>query len=69
MRGISSFGFGKGLADLSINLSSGWLGVLLISPGFYRVSMSKYIELLFVNLPPAIFTFLLGVFLAERSES
>ncbi len=60
---------GKGLADVSINLSSGWLGILLISPGFYSVSMSKYIELLFVNVPPAILTFLLGVFLAERSET
>ncbi len=59
---------GKGLADLSINLSSGWLGILLISPGFYGIAGGKYVELLLINLPPALLAFLLGVFIAERSE-
>ncbi len=68
MRMITPSTLGKGLADLSINLSSGWLGILLISPGFYGVTMSKYVELLLINLPPAILTFLLGVFITERSE-
>lgn len=68
MKTIAPSTLGKGFADLSINLSSGWLGILLISPGFYGITMSKYVELLLINLPPAILTFLLGVFIAERSE-
>ena len=56
------------LADLSINLASGWLGVLLISPGFLGVSFPKYMELLLFNFPPAIIALLAGMFLRERMK-
>jgi hypothetical protein len=58
----------KALSDLSINLASGWLGVVLIAPGFTNVSVSKYLELLTTNLVPAIIVFVIGLFLLERSK-
>lgn len=56
----------QSLADLSINLASGWLGVLLISPGFTGVSFDKYTDQLIVNLPPAIITFAVGWILKDK---
>lgn len=67
MRFVSKKTLIKGLADVSLNLASGWFGILLISPGFIGVSLPKYIELLLINLPPAILAFLVGIFLSERS--
>lgn len=69
MRFVSKRTLIKGLADVSINLASGWFGLLLISPGFIGVSLSKYLELLLINLPPAIFAFLVGIFLSERNTN
>jgi len=57
----------KSLAELSVNLASGWLGVLLISPGFLGISTAEYLKLLTVNLPPAILSFIVGWLLTERS--
>lgn len=56
----------KALSGVSINLASGWLGVLLISPGFLGVSISQYVELLLLNLPPAILSLVLGIMLLEK---
>lgn len=56
----------ESLADLSINLASGWLGVLLISPGFVGIGPSEFRQLLILNLPPAIPSFVFGWYLRDK---
>lgn len=53
--------------QIFINLSAGWLGVILISPGFFGVSsQEQYFQLLIKNLPFAIVGIVLCSALAER---
>ncbi len=59
----------KGLAEISFNLASGWLGILLISPGFFGITLEKFGELLFRNLFPAIILFVVGLFLTEKVKN
>lgn len=52
------------LAEVFINLSSGWLGVLLITPGFFQVaSWIEYLRILITNLPFAILCFAIAYWL------
>lgn len=69
MKLISSTLIAKILADVSINLSSGWLGVLLISPGIFGVqSADQYSKLLILNLPFAILGIIAAYLLLSKSE-
>ena len=66
---LSRATFAQGLADLSINLASAWLGVLLVSPSLLGVPADKWFSLLTSNLPPAILSFVFGLLLLEvKSE-
>lgn len=56
----------KALSDLSINLASAWLGVLLISPGFFGVTGSEYLKTLLFNLIPALISLTVGVYLMQN---
>jgi len=58
----------KAISDLSINLASGWLGVVLISPSLSNIASAKYLELLTLNVIPAIISLVIGIFLLERSK-
>lgn len=54
------------LASLWINLSSGWLGILVVAPGFFGVkSLEEYIKLLTINLPLAIVGLIFSFSLTE----
>lgn len=55
------------VSQIFINLSSGWFGVVLISPGFFGVSsQEQYFQLLIKHLPFGIVGLVLSAFLAER---
>jgi hypothetical protein len=57
------------LTGVLVNLSSGWLGVLLISPGLFQVStFSDYLWILIVNLPFAIVSFTIAYWLKINWE-
>lgn len=49
-----------------INLTSGWFGVVLISPGLLGVPSQQYFELLIKNLPIGILSLVVSAFVAER---
>jgi hypothetical protein len=52
------------LADILANLSAGWLGLILIAPGFTGYPTLTEISLIvFRNLPPAIISFIIAVYL------
>jgi len=67
MKIISPITVKKALAELSINLSSGWLGIILISPGFLGVTPDQYAKLILLNLPAGIAALIVGMFLLEKS--
>lgn len=56
----------KALSELSINLASGWIGVLLISPGLFNVSLAEYPKLLFFYLLPGIVSLTVGIILMQN---
>lgn len=59
----------KILADLAINLSSGWFGILLISPGLFGVSsIGDYLGLLIINLPFGIVGLVTAYWLLEKTS-
>ena len=61
---ISKSALSELLIGVLINLSSGWLGILLISPGFFQIStFSDYFGILIVNLPFAIVSFAIAYWL------
>ncbi|OGE38195.1 hypothetical protein A3F00_03750 [Candidatus Daviesbacteria bacterium RIFCSPHIGHO2_12_FULL_37_11] len=58
------------LNQILINLSSGWFGVIVISPGFLGVDSTQiYFELLIKNLPFGILGLLYCSILSERIKS
>lgn len=60
----------KILSGVSVNLASGWLGILLISPGIFGVaSIGQYLRLLTLNLPLAIVSLITAYWLEEKGES
>lgn len=42
------------LAEVWINLTSGWFGIVIVTPGFLGTSIDDYIKLLTINLPQGI---------------
>jgi hypothetical protein len=57
------------LSGISINLTSGWFGILLIAPGFLGASVDQYSKLLLINLPFGIIGLLASFWLTEKSNS
>jgi len=52
-----------------INLTSGWFGLVFVSPGFLgEVSIDGYLKLLTTNLTFGIFGLIISLFLTERSK-
>ena len=58
----------SGLSQVSFNLTSVWLAILIITPGFSEINLAQYLELLLKNLPPAIMSLVAGMVFLERSE-
>lgn len=57
------------LASMFINLTSGWFGVVLITPGLFGASsLNEYLRLLIVNLPFGIVGLIISIILSERSK-
>ena len=57
------------LCGISINLTSGWFGILIISPGLFKVSSSfEYAQFLTINLSFGILGLLTSVWLTEKSK-
>lgn len=56
------------LSAILINLTSGWLGVLLITPGILGVPLNEYLNLLILNLPFGIVGMIGSFWLTQRSK-
>jgi len=56
------------LALISVNLASGWLGVILIAPGFVNTSVDQYYGLLINNAPFATVGLLAALLLTEKAK-
>jgi hypothetical protein len=57
------------IASIAVNLTSGWLGILLIAPGIFGVSgMTEYFRLVVVNLPFGVLGFIASGWLLEKSK-
>ena len=57
------------LAGICINLTSGWFGILVISPGFFNISsFGQYFSLLTNNLPFGIVGLILSLWLTDRKN-
>ena len=55
---------------IMINLTSGWFGVLLISPGLSSdITLDKYLKSLTSNLVFGILGLIVSLILTERSKS
>jgi len=69
MQSLSKPTIAKILAEVSINLSSGWFGILLVSPGLFSISsIEEYLRLLTINLPFGIFGLAVAYLLLEWSK-
>lgn len=56
--------------DISVNITSGWLGILFVSPGFFgATSFDEYWGLLRANLPFVIIGIGICYWLSKRSDS
>ena len=70
MKFVSLRTFFEVLAGIWLNLTSGWFGILLISPGLFgTVSPGGYIQLLTVNGPFGIVGLLITLWLFEKSKT
>lgn len=57
------------VASIFVNLTSGWFGVLLISPGLSSgITVNKYLESLMSNLQYGIIGLIVSLILTERSK-
>lgn len=57
-------------SELLVNLAAGWLGALLIVPGFVGVlSIKEYFQLLTVNLPFGILALIFALLFSEKGKS
>ena len=57
------------LAAISINLTSAWFGLLVVSPGLFGLSsLEEYGKLLINNLPFAILGLLFSLWLTEKGK-
>ncbi len=55
-------------SGLFVNLASGYVGLMIISPGFFEVSFQTYLKTLTQNLPFAILGLITALILFERSK-
>lgn len=59
----------EGISTLLFNLSSGWIGVVVVAPGFFGVSNSgEFFTLLWQNLPLGILSLILALILSEQAK-
>ncbi|GAB4219965.1 MAG: hypothetical protein Fur009_8420 [Candidatus Microgenomates bacterium] len=57
------------LANIWINLSSAWFGILLVSPGVFSIkSQNEYFNLLTTNLPLGILSLIASFYLTEAKN-
>lgn len=56
-------------AAIFVNLSSGWMGIILISPGLFELTKGQFSIILLKNVPFAIVGLLIVLALTERRES
>lgn len=57
------------LSDLFTNLSSGWFGIILISPGIFGIpSLGEFLKVLTINLPFGILSLVMAGYLKEKSH-
>lgn len=57
------------LASVFINLTSGWFGILLVTPGFFGMSnFLEFLRLLTLNIPFGIVGLLISLWLSEKSK-
>ena len=57
-------------AGTTINLTSGWFGILLVAPGFFGDStFEEYFKLFITNVPFGILGLLVSFWLTEKSKS
>jgi len=57
------------VTSIFVNLTSGWFGVVFVSPGFLGgFSIDRYLKLLTTNLVFGIFGLIISLFLTERSK-
>ena len=57
------------LAALFVNLTSGWLGVILIAPTIFHLPASEIIPTLTANMTFGILGLLLSIFLTEKAKN
>lgn len=70
MRSFSKKTYLEVFSALLVNLSSGWIGVLVIVPGFFGASgVSEYVGLLLKNLPFGIVSLVFALEFSERARS
>lgn len=57
------------LSGILENLTSGWLGVVIVAPGFFGASsLNEYLNLLTVNIPLGIVGLVATLLLKEKSR-
>ena len=58
------------VTSIFVNLTSGWFGILLISPGLSNgITIDKYLKSLMSNLQYGIFGLIVSLILTERTRS
>lgn len=57
------------ISGLTLNLSSGWIGAVVVSPSIINFNLSiEYLEILFLNLIFGTFGIVFTLFLTERTK-
>lgn len=57
------------ISAISINLTSGWFGILFVFPKLDQISFEKYLRLLTPNLLFGIVGLIISLVLTERGKS
>ena len=56
------------LSEMFVNLAAGWIGLVLIAPGLWGVSVQEMLWALTKNVPLAILSLLIAEWLVKRSD-
>lgn len=57
------------LAALSVNITSGWFGIVFIIPGFTgTISLREYFIILITYLPSGIVGFIVTLIISEKAK-
>ena len=54
------------LAGIMINLTAAWISVVLISPGFFNISLETYLIILLRNIPFAILGLVASLWFTQK---